>query len=140
MQGLPPANPGVYPGGGKAALLRSNEQQYLFQQQAGAQGLSSIAVQLERRSGSFYPFAASLQIWFTDINGNPANPGTFEIDAQTSDVDLDGQYCVESSGALTSLNSSYAGRIALTAIWAKFLRVNAKTVTNAVYLNVLVTR
>lgn len=139
LAALPPVLPGIYPGAGQASLLRANSQQWLFQQQLISAGQSSIAVQLERlRATYFYPFAVSLQIFFTDVNQVAANPGAFEIDAQTSDIDTDAQYANETG--LTALNASFSGRIVLTASWMKFIRVNVKTLTNSVYTNVLVTR
>jgi len=132
-----PIAPGVYPGPGQAALLRANEQQYLFRQQLIAAGNASIAVQLERIKSAFYPFACSLQIWFTDVNGAAAAPGAFEVDAQTSDNDV--QY--SDTTGLTAVNStSQSGRLEFTLLWAKFIRVNVKTLTNSVYSNVLVSR
>ncbi len=133
-----PITPGVYPGPGFAALLRANEQQYLFQQQLVVSGQASIAVQLERIKSAFYPNGASLQIWFTNASSVASDPGTFEIDAQVADVDTDAQYA--NTTGLTALNASFAGRIELPLIYAKFLRVLAKTITNSVYSNVLVTR
>ncbi len=136
---IPPVSPGVYPGAGQASLLRANSQQWLFQQQLIAAGNASIAVQLERiKMSYFYPFACSLQIFFTDINGVSAAPGAFEVDAQTSDLDIPALYC-DTTG-LTAVNAGNCGRIDLTLLWAKFIRVNIKTLTNAVYTNVLVTR
>lgn len=144
MQPVPPVAPGLspaaYPGPGQAAHLRANEFQYLFQQQLLPAGTSSIAMQLERiKSAYFYPIGVSFQIWFTDVNGAATTPGTFQIDIQDSDIDLDAQYCVISS--LTGgLNAAFVGRVELPNFWAKFVRVNIKTLTNAVYINVLVTR
>lgn len=138
MQSLPPQTPGLYPGDGKASLLRSNEQQYLFQQQLIVSGQASIAVQLERVTKSFYPFGASVQIWFTNASQVAADPGTFEIDVQTSDLDVGNLYA--NLNGITAVNATYAGRIELPWLYAKYLRVLAKTITNAVYSNVLVTR
>lgn len=132
-----PIAPGVYTTSGIAGLLRANEQQFLFRQQAIVAGQASIAVQLERIKSGFYPFAASLQIWFTDVNQVAADPGAFGVDAQLSDNDV--QYA--DGNGLTAVNAtSRAGRIELTLIWARFLRVNVKTLTNAVFTNVLVSR
>lgn len=150
MKALPPVSPGSYPGPGQASLLRSNCQQWLFQQQqvpangvanaAGANPSASIAVQLDRvKSPYFYPFAASLQIFFTDANGNSAAPGVFQVDVQTSDIDSDGQFCLETS--LTTVNTTgQAGRVQLTLSWCKYVRVWVKSLANNVYANVLVTR
>jgi hypothetical protein len=153
---MPQASPivqaGPYPGNGQAGLLRPNGQQWLFQKQmvpaglvsggAGAYGnnpSASIAVQLERIRGDSYPFGASFHIEFTDVNGNPSNPGVFEIDIQDSDIDIDTQYC-QLSSLTGGLNAYYVGRIELPTFWGKFVRAYVKTLTNAVYLSVLATR
>lgn len=137
---LPPVAPGIYPGAGFASLLRANSQAWLFQQQLIVAGNASIAVQLERiKMSYFYPFGASLQIFFTDVNQAAADPGAFEIDAQTSDIDVGAMFC-DTTGLTAVSTSGRAGRIELPWLWSKYLRVNIKTLTNAVYTNVLVTR
>src|ERR1700690_710820 len=109
-----PIAPGVYVASGLAGLLRANEQQYLFRQQLIVAGQASIAVQLERINRVYYPFPASLQIWFTDVNKVAADPGTVEADAQLSDNDI--QY--SDYTGLTAVNAtSRAGIIQLTLIW-----------------------
>ncbi|SRR6266436_1191837 len=138
LAALPPVSPGIYPGAGQASLLRANGQQYLFQQQLIAAGNASIAVLLERTKMSyFYPFGFSIQIWFTNSSGAGADPGAFEVDAQFSDNDV--QY--QTTTGLTAVDATnFSGRIEFTLSWTKFVRVNIKTLTNAVYSNVLVTR
>jgi hypothetical protein len=133
-----PIAPGAYVATGNAALLRANEQQYLFQQQLIAAGTASIAVQLERlRDRAGYPNGVSLQVWFTNASGVAADPGAFEVDTQTSDNDV--QYA--DGIGITAVNATnFSGRIELPWIYALFLRVNVKTLTNAVYSNALVTR
>src|SRR5260221_12527800 len=94
LAALPPVLPGIYPGAGLASLLRANSQQWLFQQQLIAAGNASIAVRLERiKMSYFYPFGCSLQIFFTNASGAAADPGAFEVDAQTSDIDRADQFC-----------------------------------------------
>jgi hypothetical protein len=123
----------------KAALLRTNQQAYLFRQESGVTGRASAAVQLERVRGSYYQWGASFQIYFTDASGNPANPGAFEIDIQTSDIDSDLQYTTAS--AITSgLNASYAARVEMASFYAKYVRGYLKTLTNSVYVSLLATR
>jgi hypothetical protein len=156
MQNLPQTPAGFYPGPGQAILLRDNSQQWLFQNQLFTKGggsalttvntlanggnpYASIAVQLERIKSSFYPFGASMQVYFTNISGGVVNPGAFEVDWQTSDIDVDSQYSTVAS--LTGgLNGSYSGRIELPTFWARFSRAYLATMTNAVYANVLITR
>ena len=140
MLNAPVATPGIYTAGGQALLLRAGEQQYLLNKQQVTPGQSTIAVQLERvKGGQYYPWGFAFQVWFTDVNGAPAAPGTFEVDAQGSDDDVDGHYC-NIGTALNAVNASNAGRIDLTTVWPLFVRCNIKTLTNNVYVTILVTR
>jgi hypothetical protein len=134
MPAIPPVVPGLYPGPGQASLLRPNNQQYLLQgqSQASAVGNASIAVQLGRIQDS-YPFGASFEIAFSGA------PGTFEIDIQTADTDVPGNF-VTISSLTGGLNSSNVGRVELPNFWAKYVRVFVKTLTNNVTTSVLVTR
>lgn len=142
MQSLPPQTPGVYPGAGQAGLLRSNCQQWLFQKNLVVAGQASIACQLERIRGEYYPFGASMQVSFTDVNGVAASPGTFEVDFQCSDVDADAAYytILSLAGAATVLNTSFQGGIQVPNFWAKYVRALVKTLPNAVYTSILLTR
>ena len=75
------------------------------------------------------------------MNGNPANPGAFEIDVQTSDIDQDTQFCtINALSGAASLNANFVGRIELPSFFAKYIRVFVKSLTNAVYVTVLATR
>jgi hypothetical protein len=126
---------------GRATLLRSNGQAYMFRREAVAAGTASAAFQLERVNRSYYPWGVSFQVFFTDVNGNPANPGSFEIDIQTSDIDQDSMFCtINSWSGAASLNASYAGRIELPAFYARYVRGYVKTLTNNVYVTLLATR
>jgi|SRR5580765_4740056 len=132
-QSGPPA-PGVYPGSGRAALLRPGNYIYVLQNQVLVSGQASIAFQLERtKSGFYYPIGFSLEISFAGA------PGTFEVDLQTSDTDQDAFFCTAAilNG---SLNANNVGRIEWTNYWALFGRVLVKTITNAVAITVKATR
>jgi hypothetical protein len=130
-----------YGGTGRATLIRDNQQVFLFQQENNVTSRASIAVQLERINRSFYPWGVSFHVAFTDVNGNPADPGAYEIDIQTSDIDKDSQYCtINAIAGAGSLNSSFVGRLELPSFWAKYVRAYVKTLTNTVYVTVLVTR
>jgi|SRR5215472_12290494 len=124
---------------GRATLLRTNSQVWLFQQEQVAAGRASMAVQLERISRSSYPWGLSVQIYFTDVNGKPSDPGAFEVDVQSSDIDQDSMFCTISQ-INSGLNASFAGRLELVSFWAKYIRVFVKTLTNAVYTSVMATR
>lgn len=129
-----------YPGTAQAKLLRNNQQAFFFNRELVAAGVQSAAFQLERINRSFYPFGASFEIFFTDANGNPANPGACEIDIMTADIDQANHYCPISSVVLASLNANFVGRIELPNFWAKYVCALVKTLTNSVYTSVLVTR
>jgi hypothetical protein len=132
-QSGPPA-PGIYPGPGKAALLRPGQYAYLIQNQLWTATQSSIAVQLERtKSGFYYPTGFSLEVSFS------ATPGTFEVDVQTSDTDQEG-FFVTNTKLTTGLNSNNVGRIEMVSYWALFTRVSIPTLTNAVNVTVKITR
>src|SRR5215472_4085979 len=126
---------------GRATLLRTNSQVWLFQQEQVAVGRASMAVQLERISRSSYPWGLSVQIYFTDASGKPADPGACEIDLQMSDIDQDTQYCTAAQftgGA--ALNANYVGRAEFLSFYARFARAYVKTLTNSVYVSILATR
>jgi|SRR5580692_7431352 hypothetical protein len=141
-QSVPPQSPGVYPGGGRASLLRANTQQYLWQNQLFVAGQASIAVQFERIKALYYPFGVSLQYWFTDAAGanTPTNPGAFEIDFQTSDLDNGLTQYVAIDKITGGLNTSYVGRLELPSFWAKFGNIALISAANAVNFSCLITR
>jgi hypothetical protein len=126
-----------YAGSGQATLLLQNQQIALLQQAAGIAGTASIAVQLER-SRYAAPTGVSLQFYFTNANGSPASPGTFEIDIQTSDLDEDIQY-VTANAFTGPLNAGFAGRVDLSSFYAKYVRVFVTTLASAVFANVYIT-
>jgi hypothetical protein len=122
-----------YPGTGQAQLIYENRQVFLFQNETVANGTASIAFQLHRVRGTSYPFGMSLELGFS------ADPGTFEVDIQTSDTDDDAHY-VTINTVNSGLNTSFVGRVELPSFWAKYVRVKAVTLTNAVATTVKLTR
>jgi|SRR5277367_3148975 len=127
-----------YAGSGQAALLRENRQAFLFQQEKDVAGRASVAFQLERTMRTLYQSGVSFQLYFTDINGVPTNPGAFEIDIQSSDIDQDIQYCTASpltGGA--SLNANFVQRVEIPTLNAKYIRAFIISITNPVYISLL---
>ena len=122
-----------YPGTGQAQLIYENRQVFLFQNETVAAGTASIAFQLHRVRGSSYPFGMSLEIGFS------ADPGTFEVDIQTSDTD-DNPHFVTINTVNSGLNSFFVGRVELPSFWAKYVRARVVTLTNAVAITVKLTR
>lgn len=121
-----------YQGAGHAALLRTNQQAFLFNNETVAAGRASIAVQLERIPRSSYPFGASFQLKFGGV------PGAFEVDIQVADTDADGDYVTVAS--IAAVNSNNVSRYDMTNLWPKFVRAFVNTLGNAVSVTVLVTR
>ena len=154
MLGIPKIASGIYPGAGQAALLRSNDQQWLMQSQlfnvggstnvnttaGGGNPFASIAVELEKIRARSYPNGVALHCYFTNAAGVATSPGSFEIDLQTSDIDSDANFCTLSGSTLTALNPSQVGRIENSTLWAKYIRAYVKTITTATYLSNLATR
>jgi len=116
-----------------AALIRDNQQKYLWNNETVAAGTASIAFQIERVNRSFYPWGISLEIFFSGA------PGAFEVDLQDADIDKDAHY-VTVDQITTGLNASYVTRIELPSFYAKYVRVRLVTLTNAVNTSVLLTR
>ena len=122
-----------YAGPAQAQLLYENRQAFLFQNESVAAGTASIAYQLHRERGAFYPFGMSIEISFSNA------PGIFQIDVQTSDTDQNANY-VTINTMNSGLNSYNVGRLELPSFWAKYTRVKVITLTNAVNTTVLLTR
>lgn len=122
-----------YPGSNQAALLNANTQKFLWNGEPATQGQASIAVLLERQKSNFYPWGFAMEFIFSGA------PGTFEIDVQGAETDIDAAYCTIGT-AVTAVNSSQACRFDSTAQYPKYVRALLKTVTNSVNITAKVTR
>jgi hypothetical protein len=123
----------AYTGPAQAQLLYENRQAFLFQNETVAAGTASIAYQLRRERGAFYPWGISLELSFS------GDPGTFEVDIQTADVDTDSHF-VTINTITGGLNTSYVGRLELPSFWAKYVRAQVVALTNTVAVTILLTR
>lgn len=123
-----------FAGDGQARLMYENQQAWLLQAETVASGTASIAYQLRRERGAYYPFGVSFQVGFS------ATPGAFQVDIQTSDIDADAEYCTINSLTTGGLSATFRGRIELPSFWARYIRAKVVTVTNVVATSVLVTR
>lgn len=122
----PPLPVALYPG----------DSTLLFNAEQPAAGQSSIAVNLAGMPEN-HPGAISIEGFWS------AAPGNFSLQPQTSDTDADGMYQSEGS-ALTQASSTVntvanTFRLEITAITAKFFRVNLGSRANAVNLTLRVT-
>jgi len=122
-----------YSGTAQAQLLYENRQVFLFQNETVTTGTASIAYQLRRERGAYYPWGISLEISFS------ADPGTFEVDIQTADVDKDSHF-VTINTMTGGLNTSYVGRLELPSFYAKYVRAQLVSITNTVAVTILLTR
>jgi hypothetical protein len=131
----------AYAGNGQAVLLFDNRQAYLWQNEVVPAGVYpgslSVAFQLERRGGSFYPWGASVEVYFS------TNPGAFEIDIVGASTDQAQNY--SQIGSITVASSyvagHYVGRWDMPSnVWVKYMAAYMKTLTNAVNTTLLVTR
>jgi hypothetical protein len=122
-----------YAGTAQAALIRDNNQKYLWNNETVAVGEASIAFQIERVNRTFYPWGISLEIFFS------GNPGAFEVDLQDADIDMDSHY-VTVDAITVGLNASYVTRIELPSFYTKYVRVKLVALTNPVNVSVLLTR
>ena len=123
----------AYTGPAQAQLLLDNRQAFLFQNETIAAGTASIAYQLRRERGASYPWGMSLEVFFS------GDPGAFEVDIETSDVDEDAHF-VTINTMTGGLNTSYAGHLELPSFWAKYVRAQVVTLTNSVAVTILLTR
>jgi hypothetical protein len=119
-----------YGGIGKAALLRENEQRFLFQNELVAVGTLSIAYELARINRSFYPWGLSAEVSFS------GNPGAFEIDIMGANNDSAANYI--SLGTITAVNGTLIGRWDMPSnLFPKYVAAFVKTLANATVLTTL---
>lgn len=130
----PTQTPGPYLAAGQATLLRYNEQALLWApgQTLTAGTTASIAVQLERICRNFYPWGAAFEVGFSGA------PGTFEIDIQFAEYDVNASYVTV--GTITAVNASNVGRYDMpNTVFPKFVRGFCKTLPNLVTAYLLAT-
>jgi hypothetical protein len=118
-------------------LLRETRQLLLFQRETNLAGAASIAFQQERTRNT-PPCGASFQVYFTDVDGKPADPGAFEIVIQDSDIDQNSQYCNVASWT-GPVNADFVGRIELSIILGNYVRAFVVSLANPAYLTMQVT-
>jgi hypothetical protein len=69
-----------------------------------------------------------------------ADPGTVGISIQTSDTDGADNYVTLTTLTQANLNSTFCGRVELTAFWCKFMRITFTALTNVVATTAVITR
>ena len=83
----------------------------------------SQAIYLKRNAN--LPNCLSVEVQFS------ASPGAFQIDVEVADTDADGFY-IKSGSGLSALGAGNVGRLEITNLVAKFVRLKMATRTNAV--------
>lgn len=121
-----------YGGVGRAQLLMENQQAFLWNGESPVATNASIAWQLNRTRGNFYPWGFSVEVAF---GGAPA---AFGIDVQVADTDNPNNYVT--IGTISAVNSSNVGRLDVLNTWAKYVRAHITTLTNSVTVTALLTR
>jgi hypothetical protein len=125
-----------YGANGTAQLLRRNSQVFLWQNEAVAATQLSVAYQMERVDGAFYPWGFAVEVQFA------AAPGAFELDIMGAETDAGfpspGNYV--KIGSITAVNASNVGRFESTLLYPKFIAGLMLTLTNAVNVTAKVTR
>ncbi len=123
----------AYPGSALAALINTNTQKVLFDNEAVAAGTASVAFMLERQKSASYPLGFAVEVSFSGA------PGTFEVDVQGAETDKASNY-VQLGTGLTAVNANNVARFEGNAFYPKFVRVLVKTLTNAVNTTAILTR
>lgn len=118
----------AYGGSDLASLLYENRQALVWNNEIVAAGSTSIAVQLRRERGAYYPNGISVEITFS------ASPGVFEVDVMTSDTDKLANFV--QLAAISTVNAAFVGRVELPNIYAKYVALFMKTSPNAATVSV----
>lgn len=126
-----------YGSNAQAALLRDNQQKFLWNAETVANGTMSIAFQLERINRSFYPWGAAFDVQFSGA------PGAFVLSIVGAQDDVGvptpGQYVV--LGTITTVNATNCGRWDMPSnVWPKFVAAVMTSITNSVTTTLRVTR
>jgi hypothetical protein len=123
----------AYPGSSQATLIRTNQQQYFWNQESVASGTLSHAFQLERITGTYYKWGLSVAVVFSGA------PGIFEVDIMGANNDLAANFV--QLGTITAVDAGFAGRWDMPSnLWPKYVAAFLKTLTNAVTVTAQVTR
>jgi hypothetical protein len=122
----------AYPGNNLATLLYENRQGIFWNDEAVVSGTMSVAFELRRERGAYYPWGFAVQVSFDGA------PGTIAIDVMGAETDDAANYV--KLGTISAVNSSNVGRFDTVTFWPKFVALVATTVTNAVNMTALVTR
>jgi len=115
-----------------------NEQRNLWANENVAEGELSVAFQISRVTSTYYPWGLSFEVIFS------GDPGAFEIDIMGANSDNNFSYVqigsiTDASGSIVA--GQFVGRWDMPSnIWPKFIAAYMKTITNAVKVNLEVTR
>ncbi len=127
-----------YTSNGQAQLIHSNQTLTLINTSDGVptasapNGALSVAFQLDRISGAYYPWGFAVEVAFS------GPPGTFEIDVMGAETDTRNNYC--KLGSISAVNANNAGRFEGLTYYPKFVAINTTTLTNAVTMTARLTR
>jgi hypothetical protein len=126
-----------YAGTGQAQLLYENTQKYFWQNETVATSTLSVAYELRRVLGAYYPWGLSVEVIFS------GNPGAFEIDIMGANNDFAVNYVQLGNITVTnnSTSGAYVGRWDMpTNVWPKYVAGYLKALGNSVNVTLQVTR
>lgn len=126
-----------YPGAGQAKVIDPNAPlKYFWSNERVSAGQASVAFQLARVKGAYYPWGAAIEITFS------ATPGTFQVDIQGAEKDQDANYNkLSATSIINAVNGSFVGRYDLgSPLYPKFIRLYTTTFPNDVLITATLTR
>ena len=113
----------AYPASNQAKLLYENQQAILWANELVPVGALSVAVQLRRERGQFYPNGCSIEVYFS------ASPGVFAVDVLVADTDIASHYTL--AGTINTVNAGFVARLELPNLFAKYILLRNTTAPNA---------
>jgi hypothetical protein len=121
-----------YPGNAQATLLYENTQKYFWNNETVAATALSVAFEIRRVLGAFYPWGFAVEVVFSGA------PGSFELDIMAAETDNSGNYI--KIGSIAAVNSSNVGRFESTLFWPKYIAAYIASLANPVNTTAKVTR
>lgn len=119
----------------QAKLLAENSQGLLFNAESVAANAKSVAFQMARTPMRSYPWGFAIEV------ASVQSLGTFEIDVQGAEVDLDTHYTLIGTAISTATGSGpYIARFDSVSLYPKFVRIFVKTLTGSVTMTAIITR
>lgn len=92
--------------------------------------VGTMSQQVAMPNNEYTPRSYAVELAFVDVNGNPAAPGTFEVDVMHATTDAASHYC--KVGTITAVNANNVARLEMVNVVTKFVALNLTALANAV--------